>query len=45
LATPKPGRKLNAIVHPQVTQEIARRVQDLAAQGVRLVMVEVPLLL
>ena len=37
-------RKLNAIVHPQVAREIAGRLKDLAAQGVKLVMVEVPLL-
>lgn len=36
--------KLNAIVHPQVAQEITRRLKDLEAQGVKLVMVEVPLL-
>ncbi len=41
---PEARRKLNAIVHPKVTQEIIRRLRDLAAQGVRLVMVEVPLL-
>jgi dephospho-CoA kinase len=37
-------QKLNAIVHPRVGQEIARRLADLAARGVHLVMVEVPLL-
>jgi dephospho-CoA kinase len=37
-------QKLNAIVHPRVAREIARRLQDLAALGVNLVMVEVPLL-
>ena len=37
-------QKLNAIVHPRVSQEIARRLADLAARGVALVMVEVPLL-
>jgi dephospho-CoA kinase len=37
-------QKLNAIVHPRVSQEIARRLADLAARGVRLIMVEVPLL-
>ncbi len=36
--------KLNATVHPQVTREIARRLEELAARGVNLVMVEVPLL-
>jgi dephospho-CoA kinase len=41
---PEARRKLNAMVHPRVTQEIARRLQELAAQGVRLVLVEVPLL-
>jgi len=37
-------QRLNAIVHPRVTREIARRLEDLAARGVSLVMVEVPLL-
>lgn len=37
-------RKLNAIIHPRVTREIARRLQDLAGRGVGLVLVEVPLL-
>ena len=37
-------QKLNAIVHPRVTREIARRLADLAARGVALVLVEVPLL-
>jgi dephospho-CoA kinase len=37
-------QKLNAIVHPRVSQEIARRLADLAARGFDLVMVEVPLL-
>jgi dephospho-CoA kinase len=37
-------QKLNAIVHPKVAREIARRLTDLAARGVALVMVEVPLL-
>jgi dephospho-CoA kinase len=37
-------QKLNAIVHPRVTGEIARRLKDLAARGAHLVMVEVPLL-
>ncbi len=41
---PEARRRLNAIDHPQVTREIARRLQDLAARGVKLVMVEVPLL-
>lgn len=36
--------KLNAIVHPAVTREIGRRLTELAAGGVDLVMVEVPLL-
>jgi dephospho-CoA kinase len=36
--------KLNAIVHPRVSREIARRLAELAARGVPLVMVEVPLL-
>jgi dephospho-CoA kinase len=37
-------QKLNAIVHPRVTGEVARRLKDLAARGAHLVMVEVPLL-
>jgi dephospho-CoA kinase len=37
-------QKLNAIVHPRVRQEITRRLTDLAARDVQLVMVEVPLL-
>ena len=37
-------QKLNAIVHPRVSREIGRRLADLAARGVPLVMVEVPLL-
>ncbi len=41
---PEARGRLNAIVHPRVTQEITRRLHSLAAQGVRLVMVEVPLL-
>ncbi len=36
--------KLNAIVHPQITREIGRRLQGLAARGEKLVMLEVPLL-
>ena len=36
--------KLNAIVHPQVAQEMARLLQRLADRGVDLVLVEVPLL-
>jgi len=41
---PEVRRKLNAIVHPRVIREMARRLEELAAQGVTLVMVEVPLL-
>lgn len=41
---PEARGKLNAIVHPEVAKEIARRCEDLAARGARLVMVEVPLL-
>ncbi|MFZ2087092.1 MAG: dephospho-CoA kinase [Desulfobaccales bacterium] len=37
-------RQLNAIVHPRLTREIVRRVQDLAARGENLVIIEVPLL-
>jgi dephospho-CoA kinase len=40
----KARRKLNAIVHPRVTREIAHQLEELAAQGVNLVMIEVPLL-
>jgi dephospho-CoA kinase len=41
---PEARGKLNAIVHPEVSREIARRCQNLASRGVNLVMVEVPLL-
>ena len=41
---PEVRRKLNAIVHPRVTREMARRLNELAARGVTLIMVEVPLL-
>jgi dephospho-CoA kinase len=41
---PEARRRLNAIVHPKVIREMARRLADLAAQGVSLVIVEVPLL-
>ncbi|MGQ9689566.1 MAG: dephospho-CoA kinase, partial [Desulfobaccales bacterium] len=37
-------QKLNAIIHPRVREETARRLAALMAQGVPLVMVEVPLL-
>ena len=37
-------RQLNAIVHPQVAREMARRLEDLEAQGVFGALVEVPLL-
>jgi dephospho-CoA kinase len=37
-------QRLNAIVHPQVAREMARRLGDLAARGCELVIVEVPLL-
>jgi len=37
-------RRLNAILHPAVTHYLARRLAELAAQGVGLVIVEVPLL-
>ncbi len=37
-------QKLNAIVHPRVSHEISRRLTELAARCVHLVMVEVPLL-
>jgi dephospho-CoA kinase len=36
--------KLNTIVHPRVSREMARRLADLASRGADLVMVEVPLL-
>ncbi|MEJ2093590.1 MAG: dephospho-CoA kinase, partial [Syntrophobacterales bacterium] len=36
--------KLNAIVHPQVSREITRRLKEMANRGEKLVMVEVPLL-
>ena len=35
---------LNGIVHPYVAQEIRQRLEDLERQGVKLVLVEVPLL-
>ncbi len=41
---PEVRHKLNAIVHPRVTREMARRLEELAARGVTLVMVEIPLL-
>ncbi len=37
-------QKLNAIVHPRVAREMARRLEDLAAHGVFGALVEVPLL-
>ena len=36
--------RLNAIIHPRVREEIARRLGNLAARGIPMVMVEVPLL-
>ncbi len=36
--------RLNAIVHPHVAQEIRGRLEDLERQGVKMVLVEVPLL-
>jgi len=41
---PEARKRLNAIVHPRVTQELQRQVKELQEQGARLVMVEVPLL-
>ena len=41
---PEARGKLNAIVHPEVSREIIRRCEKLAARGVKLVMVEIPLL-
>lgn len=41
---PEARQRLNAIVHPQVTLELCRRLAELAEQGVELVLVEVPLL-
>jgi dephospho-CoA kinase len=43
-ADPEEKRRLEAVVHPRVAEEIAVRLQELAAQGAPLVLVEVPLL-
>lgn len=37
--------RLNAIVHPRVRRSIVQRVQDLAARGRKVVVIDVPLLL
>jgi len=41
---PEARRRLEGILHPAVTREMAMRLADLARQGVTLVLVEVPLL-
>ena len=41
---PQERRRLNAIIHPRVAQEIQRRLHELANRGAPLVLVEVPLL-
>ncbi len=41
---PEARARVNAIVHPRVTREMARRLTEMAAQDVKLVIVEVPLL-
>lgn len=41
---PEALARLNAIVHPRVARELKARLAALAGEGVRLVMVEVPLL-
>lgn len=43
-ADPEALKRLNAIVHPRVAQEIKTRLQELARQGAKLALVEVPLL-
>ena len=43
-ADPHARTRLNAIVHPYVCQEIRKRLEDLNRQGVKIVLVEVPLL-
>jgi len=41
---PEERRRLNAIIHPRVAQEVQRRLKELEHRGVPLVLVEVPLL-
>ncbi len=43
-ADPAARRRLDGIIHPQVETALKARVADLAGQGARLVLVEVPLL-
>ena len=43
-ADPEARRRLDALIHPLVAQELQRQVADLERQGVDLVLVEVPLL-
>ncbi len=43
-ADPEARRRLEAIVHPRVAQELEAQIKELARRGARLVMVEVPLL-
>jgi dephospho-CoA kinase len=43
-ADPRARRDLDALIHPLVAQELQRKISDLEAQGLGLVLVEVPLL-
>jgi dephospho-CoA kinase len=43
-ADPEARLRLNEIVHPHVAKEIRERLEDLRGRGVRMVLVEVPLL-
>ncbi len=43
-ADPQARSRLNAIVHPHVAREIRERLESLERQGVKMVLVEVPLL-
>jgi dephospho-CoA kinase len=43
-ADPEEKRRLEAVIHPRVAQEIKARLKELEAQGAPLVLVEVPLL-
>ena len=43
-ADPQARQRLNGIVHPFVAREIRERLEDLKSRGVKMVLVEVPLL-
>jgi dephospho-CoA kinase len=43
-ADPEARRRLDELIHPRVAQELQARLAELARRGVRLVLVEVPLL-